>query len=183
MHRRHSARSAGFTLIELMIVVAVIGVLAAIAVPAFIGYLQRSRTTEAFTVLAEIRQRQESYRSEFGRYCGDATGTALNWNPTTFASPGTVKAFDTTDANWAALGVDPDGPVRFQYRVWAGAPGTGTATGIPNMPNDDFWFYAQAQANLDGDATSMVVEVYSPTRTSYVFVGGSPSTPLASGWE
>ncbi|MBZ0119417.1 MAG: prepilin-type N-terminal cleavage/methylation domain-containing protein [Sandaracinaceae bacterium] len=57
---------AGFTMIELMIVVAVIGILSAVAIPSFRSYIHRSRTAEAFTFLGEVRQRQEAYRAEFG---------------------------------------------------------------------------------------------------------------------
>ncbi len=47
MHHRICRKQAGFTLVELMIVVAIIGILAAIAIPAFSRYIKRSRTTEA----------------------------------------------------------------------------------------------------------------------------------------
>ena len=65
--QRKRAR-AGFTLIELMIVVAIIGILAAVAIPAFRNYVMRSRTIEAYDFLGEIHLREESYRAEFGRY-------------------------------------------------------------------------------------------------------------------
>ena len=52
----------GFTLIELMIVVAIIGILAAVAVPAFIKYARKSKTTEAIT---NIRKMYEGARTYF----------------------------------------------------------------------------------------------------------------------
>ena len=48
------ARVAGFTLVELMIVVAIIGVLAAIAIPAFSRYVRKARTAEAVGTLANL---------------------------------------------------------------------------------------------------------------------------------
>ncbi|MGB5547779.1 MAG: prepilin-type N-terminal cleavage/methylation domain-containing protein, partial [Polyangiales bacterium] len=61
-------RSAGFTTIELLVGVAIVGILAAVAIPSFQGYVQRGRVTEAVKVLNEIKTRQEAYRSRFGNY-------------------------------------------------------------------------------------------------------------------
>jgi type IV pilus assembly protein PilE len=54
-------RASGFTLIELMIVVAIVAILSAIAVPSYREYVQRARITEALAILNEARMRMENY--------------------------------------------------------------------------------------------------------------------------
>lgn len=64
-----SKTSSGFTLIELMIAIVIIGVLAAIAVPTYQEYIKKSRRAEAAAVLTEAAQQLEVYYSQNGRYC------------------------------------------------------------------------------------------------------------------
>lgn len=58
----------GVTLIEVMVVVAIVGLLAAIAIPAYNDYITRSRRSDAFTALETVRAAQEMYRAEKGQY-------------------------------------------------------------------------------------------------------------------
>ena len=57
------ARHTGFTLVELMIVMAILSILVAIAWPAFAGAIQKSRRTDAMTALSRIAQAQERWRA------------------------------------------------------------------------------------------------------------------------
>ena len=54
-------RTKGFTLIEVMIVVAIIGILSAIAIPAYTDYVTRAKITEATSSLADLRVKMEQY--------------------------------------------------------------------------------------------------------------------------
>jgi type IV pilus assembly protein PilA len=71
----------GFTLIELMIVVAIIGILAAIAIPNFVKFQCRSKQSEAKGNLKALYVAQESYRAEFDTYlanCGTSCTAGTN---------------------------------------------------------------------------------------------------------
>lgn len=174
MHRQ------GFTLVELMIVVAIVAVLAAIAIPTFQGYVQRARASEATTFLAEIRQRQESYRAEFGQYAGapDVTQSFSGFTPS--AMPKAHKgpsSWPGSTGNWNQLGARPDGPVWFQYATISGGPGDSNGN-IPGLTNPrDFWFVSQARGDLDEDGTVVTFESYS--QSNKIWIGNDNG----KGWD
>lgn len=170
---------AGFTLIELMIVVAILGILAAVAVPMFGRYIYKSKTVEATSFLAEIRVRQESYRSDFDQYC-DVSGMQTNWYPT--GAPQQVpRAWgNNPPAGWQQLGAMPPGRMSlFSYSTVAGLPGTTPATAMGGdargYNGGDFWFISSAFADMDGDGITVTYESYSHSKSIW--------TSNEGGWE
>jgi type IV pilus assembly protein PilE len=68
----------GFTLIELMVVIIIIGILVKIAVPAYTASLQKSYRTDAKTALLDLATREEKFYSVNNAYTG--TATSLNYS-------------------------------------------------------------------------------------------------------
>jgi type IV pilus assembly protein PilA len=130
--RKLLKRQGGFTLIELMIVVAIIGILAAIAIPNFLRFQLRSKTSEARTNLAGIRTAEESYFAEYGQYVAQATGTPAGGGGNTKTTWASGTGFDT-------MGWSPEGSVFYLYA--ATINGASTA------------YTAEAASDLDGDGT------------------------------
>lgn len=78
MKSRRAARQQGFTLIEVMIVVAIIAILASIAIPSYQDYVRRGQLTEASSTLAAYRVRMEQYYQDTRNYGpGGACGVAV----------------------------------------------------------------------------------------------------------
>ena len=157
----------GFTLIELMIVVVIIGVLAVVAGTAYRRYLDSARTTEAYSMLGEIRNREEAYRAEFSAYLGwssdESTTSAVpqvdgschepcpkDVNPTTATLP----------PGWTNLGINPGRTqLACGYIGIAGDAGSkpsgalGQALlGSANLTTP--WWYAVAICDNDGDSST-----------------------------
>jgi type IV pilus assembly protein PilE len=74
---RKNTNQAGFTLIEVMVVVAIIGVLASLAYPSYREYVARSRRAEARAILIAAQQWMERFYTENFRYDQNSAGTAV----------------------------------------------------------------------------------------------------------
>ena len=90
-------RRAGFTLVELAVVIVIIGVLAAFGVPRFIKSVERSKAAEAFEYLASIRTAQERYQAQYGTYALNVTDLDIKSTPPKyFNAPATFSPSATT---------------------------------------------------------------------------------------
>jgi len=101
----------GFTLIELMITVAVIGILAAVAYPSYLSFMIRGNRSQAEQFLSDLAQRQERFRLDQGLYAKDLPTLVISLPPTVSryydspdptATPPTLFASTTAPAFFVA---------------------------------------------------------------------------------
>jgi type II secretory pathway pseudopilin PulG len=140
--------------IELMLVVGIVGIIATIAIPAFIRFQLRTKASEVKSNLSAVRVSEEAYHAEYGVYT-----SALPVVPTSIGrDKRTWPLTASTSHGFNAMGWAPEGQVYYQYGVVTSGGGTAFTVG--------------ARSNLDGDANFNTWGLVKPeTGTSLGIVG------------
>jgi type IV pilus assembly protein PilE len=136
-----SRKISGFSLVELLTVVLIIGILAAVAIPAYTKYIKKSRLSEALSNLQSIDTYEETYFSERDQY------VSLQVNPATVPISGSKQPFNANLTDWASLGtvLANNTRVNFMYAAWAGKFGATPGTLITTLTGACTDCYTQAK--------------------------------------
>jgi type IV pilus assembly protein PilA len=176
-------RERGFTLVEMMMVVAIVAVLALLAVVGYRSLVRSSRVSEATNMVQNIRVAQEEYHSETQTYA-NVSNSLTSYYPLTTPVGNLVTGWGapcggtcTAGMDWNMLPLHVDGPVMFGYASVAGSAGTnppasvtvnGQAVAFP-APSPVDWFVVAASCDLDVQGPPNT-NVYATSWTNQVMV-------------
>jgi type IV pilus assembly protein PilA len=158
----------GFTLIELMIVVAILGILAAIAIPTFILFINRSKTAEASSNVKNM------YTAAAAYYSGELTGSGISASTGGYctvgsagpspATPNDTKQRFTADAAFAALGFHIADSVYYSYQLVS----AGAMCGASSNNLEIYTIAANGDLDNNGALSTFELAIGSdPTNTLY----------------
>jgi type IV pilus assembly protein PilA len=159
--RKMLNKKSGFTLIELMIVVAILGILAAIAIPAFVTYVRRSKTVEATENVDKLFSAVSSYYNPGEKQAQGISGA--QYDHCTVATgddgktdPSDLKQTGTWSTNiWAAQSGGIGFSVEYAYYGYALVSGPGLS--CQNLSQQNM-YTLRAVGDLDNDSTNSTFE-------------------------
>jgi len=156
--RSRTRGQRGFTLLELMIVVAIMGILAAVAVPSMMRYIAKSKTAEARQQLEKIYNGARVYYMDVHQQPGSMQPLEAQFPVSTAATPAAScctlggkcvpSQADWATPTWTGLAFSMDDPHYYQYDF------------ISSGLGDDAEFTARAIGNLDCDAVFSTYSMY-----------------------
>lgn len=169
MTRISENRTSGFTLVELMIVVAIIGVLASVAIPSFINYQLTSKRAEAFANLSSIAKAQKSYFAEYNSF---VSAEPEPWFTSTVLANTDKRDSAPIGEAFATLGFAPDGDVFFDYDTATAADPLNGSCGTCT----EGCFTSTAYGDLDGDGLYSILIYAHPDATGEICTTGLAGT-------
>jgi len=180
----------GFTLVEMMVTIAIIAILSVVATVGYKRYIHKARVSEATAFLASIKMKQETYFQTYGQYV-DTTQNLPAWQHgnsdiypslTSLDSPVEMSwAIDCPDdqdsyPGWCALGARPTAAgttgnptTYFQYVTVGWAPDDGTPPQQYIKDPDRRWWYAVAHSDMDRDGILSTFILTSEITTPHMF--------------
>jgi len=139
----------GFSLVELMVVIAIIGFLAMIAVPSFIKFLAKAKRAEAYMNLSSIYAAQKAYWAEHGEYSNVLSGKGgIGWKPEGYKGGGTQEKFYYTYGFTGSEGIN----------YFTGKLNT-SSSHLSTAKTDKNSFIVVAAGDIDGDGRPDILTV------------------------